>query len=71
MPRNDNKNNTQGTRGGLGFHDRMLAKKIEKTPLKENLHILSGYAKIWGKTKFQPREFPRSGSKAIDVEVLR
>ena len=34
-------------------------------------HISSGYAKIWGITKFQPQEFPRSGSKAIDVERER
>ena len=32
------------------------------------LHISSSYAKILGETKFQPREFPRSGSKALDVE---
>ena len=28
----------------------------------------SSYAKIWGETKFQPREFPRSGSKPEDIE---
>ena len=27
--------------------------------------------KYGGETKFQPREFPRSGSKAIDVERKR
>ena len=32
------------------------------------LHISSSYAKIWVETKFQPREFSRSGSKEIDVE---
>ena len=31
-------------------------------------YIPSSYAKIWGETKFQPREFPRSGSKAKGVE---
>ena len=31
-------------------------------------HISSSYAKIWGETKFQPREFLRSGSKAIYIE---
>ena len=35
------------------------------------LHISSSYAKIWGETKFQPLEFPRSGSKAINVERER
>ena len=35
------------------------------------LHISSSYAKIWGETKFQPQEFPRSGSKAIDIEERR
>ena len=30
------------------------------------LHISSNYAKILGETNFQPREFPRSGSKAKD-----
>ena len=30
--------------------------------------MLDSYAKILGETKFQPREFPRNGSKAIDVE---
>ena len=32
------------------------------------LHISSSYAKIWGETKFQPWEFPRSWSKAIEVD---
>ena len=41
----------------------MLKKHIEK-----RAKFISRYAKIWGETKFQPREFPRSGSKAIDVE---
>ena len=32
------------------------------------LHIFSSYAKILGETNFQPREFPRWGSKAKDGE---
>ena len=32
------------------------------------LHISSSYAKILWETNFQPREFPRSGSKAKDGE---
>ena len=47
--------NTPGTWGGPGGHDRTLA-----------LHISSSYAKILGETNFQPREIPRSGSKAKD-----
>ena len=49
-------------------------KKEEKTP--ENLSFfvkkfklpkkIFSYAKILGETNFQPREFPRSGSKAKD-----
>ena len=34
--------------------------------LKKN--ISSSYTKILGETNFQPREFPRSGSKAKDVK---
>ena len=30
------------------------------------MHISSSFVKILGETKFQPREFPRSGSKAKD-----
>ena len=30
------------------------------------LHISSSYAKVWEETKFQPRKFPQSGSKAKD-----
>ena len=30
------------------------------------MHIFSSYAKIWGETNFQPREIPRSGTKAKD-----
>ena len=30
------------------------------------MYIPSSYAKILGETNFQPREFPRSGSKAKD-----
>ena len=32
------------------------------------MHISSSYAKILGETNFQPREFPRSGTKAKDGE---
>ena len=56
--------NTPGTAGGPGGHDRTLAIKSRKKP--ENLfvfHITYGYAKPW--------EFPWSGSKAIDVEEER
>ena len=31
-------------------------------------YIPSSYAKIYGETKFQLPEYPRSGSKAINVE---
>ena len=40
-------------------------------PRNDFFYIPSSYAKIWGQTKFQPREFPQSGSKAIDVEDRR
>ena len=33
-----------------------------------DLHLSSSNAKILGETNFRPREFPRSGSKAKDVE---
>ena len=36
--------------------------------IKLLLHISSSYAEILRETKFHPREFPRSWSKAIDVE---
>ena len=52
--------NIPGTRGGPG--DRMLAVKSRKTP--ENKFF-------WGETKFQPREFPQSGSKALGVKKER
>ena len=32
------------------------------------MHISFSYAKVLGETNFQPREFPRSGSKAKDGE---
>ena len=32
------------------------------------LHVSSSYAKLLGKTNFQPREFPLIGSKAKDGE---
>ena len=54
--------NTPGTRGGPGGRDRTLAMKARKNARK------SSYAKILGETNVQPREFPRSGSKAKDVK---
>ena len=54
----------------VGCDQTQAVKSREKTP--ENLffllHISSSYTKIWGKTKFQPREFPQSGSKAIEED---
>ena len=35
------------------------------------MHISSIYAKILGETNFQPREIPRSGSKAKDGKEER
>ena len=35
------------------------------------LHISSSYAKILRETNVQPREFPRSGSKAKDIKEER
>ena len=32
------------------------------------MHISSSYAKMLEETNFQPREFPRSGSKVKDIE---
>ena len=67
-------NNTPGTRGGPGGRDRTLAVERRKTPEREekkNLHISFSYAKLLGDTNFQPREFPRSGSKAKDGEEER
>ena len=55
--------NTPGTAGRPGGRDR---KKIEMTKKNIFLHISSSYTKILGETNFQPREFPRSGSKAKD-----
>ena len=49
--------NTPGTRCSPGSHYRTLAVKRRKS-----------YLKILGETNFQPREFPRSGSKAKDGE---
>ena len=62
--------NTPGTRGGPG--DRMLAVKSRKTPenkflfvkkklLKKRIIFLLVMPKYWGETKFESREFPRSG----------
>ena len=55
----------------LKWHGRMKEQNwVINTP-KYFLHISSSYAKILGETNFQPREFPRSGSKAKDVEERR
>ena len=35
------------------------------------MHISSSYAKMFGETNFQPREIPRSGSKAKDEKERR
>ena len=35
------------------------------------MHISSSYAKILGETNFQPRKFPRCGSKAKDGDKER
>ena len=43
----------------------------KKKKRKNALHISSSYAKILGETNFQPREIPRSGSKAKDGERER
>ena len=71
-----NSTNTPGTRGWSKLRERTLAiqkkrakiiffcKKIKITYFF--LLISSSYAKILGETNFQPREFPRSGSKASD-----
>ena len=56
------KYNTPRTRVGSGFRNRMLAIKSKKMP--EISHFL------WEK-KNQPREFPQSGSKALDAERKR
>ena len=76
-------NNTPGTRGGPGGRDQRLAvkrKNARKSVFAKNknclikyflLHRSSSYAKILGETNFQPREFPRSGSKAKDVKEER
>ena len=42
--------------------------RLDQLPNCFLLHISSSYAKVWEETKFQPREFPQSGSKAIDVK---
>ena len=73
--------NTPGTAGGPGGRDRKLAIKGRKNVRKsvffhkknENyltifllLQISSSYAKLLRETNFQPREIPRSRSKAKD-----
>ena len=57
--------NTPGTRGGLSGGDRTLAIKRRKTP-DFFLNLSSSYENVGGETNFQPREIPRSGSKAKD-----
>ena len=51
----EKKKNTLGTRGWSRLNDQSLTVKSEN-------------AKIWGETKFQLRENPRSGSKIMSVE---
>ena len=62
--------NTTGTRGGPGGRDRTLAVKRRKKIIffckKQKLQD----AKILGETNFQPREFPRSWSKAKDRKLV-
>ena len=41
-----------------------------KKKLPPNIFLFS-YVKIWGETKYQPHEFPLSGSKAEDIEERR
>ena len=58
-------NNTPGTRGGPGGRDQRLAVK-RKTPENQHFRKKIKIAKILGETNVQPRENPRSGSKAKD-----
>ena len=41
---------------------------LKKIRITKFIYLSSSYAKILGKTNFQPQEFPRSGSKAKDVK---
>ena len=67
--------NTTGARVGSGFRNRKKQKKrptisflnIKKRKKYFLIYISASYAKIWEETKFQPWEFLRSGSKAIDL----
>ena len=78
--------NTPGTRVGPGFRDQTLAIKSSKNTAKsvffckkykleeEMIYffdILSSYSKIFGQTKYQLPEYPRSGLKEISVEEGR
>ena len=45
-----------------------VRKKQKKCSKISFFDIPSSYAKIWGETNFQPREFPRNGSKSEGVE---
>ena len=68
--------NTPGTRGGSKLRDRTLAvpkKRAKISFFRKKIKIIINffdipfsYAKLLGETNFQPREFPRSGSKAKD-----
>ena len=42
-----------------------------KKKISNLFDIPSSYAKLWRETNFHACEFPRSGSKAIDVEERR
>ena len=73
-----------GTRVGPDFRNQTLAIKSRKNArksvflLQKNinytqkyfLYIPSSYARMWGETNFQLREYPRSGSKAMSVEEI-
>ena len=68
---------THGARkppGPTSYAWRMQARMAHASRLGQNclfFYIPSSYAKIWGQEKFQPQEFPRSGSKAKDVKEER
>ena len=51
-------------RGNSHVRNHFLSSKTIKITTTK---ISSSYAKIWGETNFQPREFPQSGSKVEDV----
>ena len=52
----------------MGGRYRTLTVKRRGKKIPSFLHISFRYAKIFGETKFQPQEFSRSGSKAIELE---